>query len=308
MKTAVVIPTYKRPLLLEQLLDSLAQCAFPPRLDIYVVENGVRSDTEDVCKASPIGNRVRYLYSAIAGKTPAVNLAIRASDADFFIFFDDDVKVSTGIIETYVEAAQRYGPGNFFGGPLLIDAEAPCPPHLVPYLPPSATGWAFANRETEIRPSEFVFFFGANWGAFRSDLRKSGLFSEHLGPSPAKYAPIGGETELQRRLIKASVRAIYLPSAVIRHHVGKECYTKKWLWYRHFRHGLYDYALYRSDGQETQEIFGIPLWVIRSFAKQELKVVASRLLRFPIERRTRIQMRQAYLTGWLYGTFTRRKT
>src|SRR5262249_32776559 len=69
-------------------------------------------------------------------------------------FFDDDVRVSTGIIETYVEAAQRYGPGHFFGGPLLIDAEAPCPAHLVPYLPPSATGWAFANRETEIKASE----------------------------------------------------------------------------------------------------------------------------------------------------------
>jgi len=296
--------------MVEQLLDSLAQCAFPPRLDIYVVENGVRSSTEDVCKASPVGNRVRYLYSASAGKTPALNLAIQASDADFFIFFDDDVRVSTGIIETYVEAAQRYGPGHFFGGPLLIDAEAPCPAHLVPYLPPSATGWAFANRETEIKASEFVFFFGANWGAFRPDLRKSGLFSEHLGPSPAKYAPSGDEQELQRRLIKASVRAIYLPSAVIRHHVGKECYTKQWVWRRHFMHGMYDYALnlYRSDAQETQEIFDIPLRVIRSFAKQELKVLGSRLLRFPIERRTRIQMRQAYLTGWLYGAFKRRKT
>ena len=42
MKTAVVIPTCKRPLMVEQLLDSLAQCAFPPSLDIYVVENGVR--------------------------------------------------------------------------------------------------------------------------------------------------------------------------------------------------------------------------------------------------------------------------
>src|SRR5262249_57010642 len=97
MKTAVVIPTCKRPLMVEQLLDSLAQCAFPPSLDIYVVENGVRSGTEDVCKASPIGNRVRYLYSASAGKTPALNLAIQASNADFFIFFDDDVRVSTGI-------------------------------------------------------------------------------------------------------------------------------------------------------------------------------------------------------------------
>jgi GT2 family glycosyltransferase len=308
MKTSIVIPTFKRPQMVERILTSLSQCIFPPDVNIYIVENGPPMGVEGLCHTNSVGGRVCYLYSEIAGKTLAINLAIRGSDADFLIFFDDDITVPPGIIETYVGAARRYGQGNFFGGPLVADAEASCPSHLLPHLPRSARGWSFADRETEIEPSKFSYFLGANWAVFRSDLVKSGLFAEDIGPSPAKHTATGEETELQARLIKASVRAIYLPDAMIRHYVSRECYTMQWVWHRHFRHGMFDYVLACNGERKRRVVCGIPLWVIRSYTKQQMKVLASRLLCFPIERRTRMHVRQAYLTGWLYGAWTRGKT
>jgi hypothetical protein len=76
------------------------------------------------------------------------------------------------------------------------------------------------DHETEIERSKFEYFFGTNWAVFRSDLDKSGLFSEDLGPSPVNYPAAGAETELQQRLIKikTGVRAItYL--ALVHHPV-----------------------------------------------------------------------------------------
>jgi glycosyltransferase involved in cell wall biosynthesis len=128
MKTAIIVPTYDRPLMLERFLKSLTQCIFPPDVYIYVIENGSRSGAESVCNANNIERRVQYLHLPVKSKSLALNHVIKSSDADFLIFFDDDITVPSNIVGTYVGAAQRYGKGYFFGGPLVADAEVPCPP------------------------------------------------------------------------------------------------------------------------------------------------------------------------------------
>lgn len=308
MKTAIVIPTYNRSLMVERLLINLAQCAFPPNVEIYVVENGPRGSSENVCNANTAGNRVRYLHSQIGGRAKASNFAIQHSGADFFIFFDDDITFPATIVETYVEAAQRYHQGHFFGGPLIADAEAPCPPHLVPYLPASARGRSLADHETEVETSRFDFFFGGNWAAFGADLFKVGLYDENLGAAPRKYSPVGDETELQQRLIAAGVRPIYLPDAFIHHFVGKECYTEKWIGNLRFRYGITDWIIAGKTGQRGYEILSIPLWATGAIAKQNIKLLIARLFGFSIERRTGIKMRIAYLAGWLYAAWTRSRS
>ena len=112
------------------MLKSLNECDFPAHADVevVVVENGKRAGTEEVCKKYPIGNRVRYVFVDAPGRSRALNAAIRESDADFLIFFDDDLRFPKQIIAEYISAAERYGPGHFFGGPLIADVLAPCPP------------------------------------------------------------------------------------------------------------------------------------------------------------------------------------
>jgi len=304
MKTAIIIPTYKRPAFLERVLVSLSKCAYPPNVEILVVENGPVSGAEEVCRAHSVGGRVRYFYWPIAVKSLALNHVIRGSDADFLIFFDDDVKVPEDIVAIYVAAAERYGKGHLFGGPLVPDAETECPAHLVPYLPRSAAGWSLGDREVEIKAADFEFFFGANWAAFRSDLASAGFFADDLGVTGEKNSPVGEEGELQQRMVAAGGKAIYLPGAVIHHFVPRECYTVEWVWHRNFRLGVTDWIMTYSPMKMRRKIFGVPAWILKSAAKQKAGVLAARLLGFSPMRRAQIQMRDAYLSGLVYGART----
>lgn len=118
---------------------------------------------------------------------------------------------------------------------------------------------------------------------------------------------MGEETELQHRLIDASAKAIYLPGAIIHHLVPQECYTMKWAWRRTFREGVTDWKLVHRSKPMPRRLFGIPLWIIRALATQEIKVVLSYAPGSSMERRTEIKIREAYLAGLLYGAWIDRR-
>jgi len=309
MKTAIIVPTYNRPLLLKRMLKSLAECEFPDQddIDIIIVENGKKAGTEEVCREHTIGGRVRYTFIDEACKSVALNTTIRTSDADFFIFFDDDLTFPKKIVSTYLAAAKRYGAGHFFGGPLIADNEVLCPPHLVPYLPPSSKDWTLGDREIKIDQSHTDMFFGANWAAFKADFEKVGHFSEDLGVTSSQLSPLGEETALQHDLLKGQVQGVYLPDAVIYHLVPKECYTMKWVRNRKARHGVTDYILHHQEKTDIKQLFGIPAWTIRALFQEHLKLAGSLFSFSRIEKRTKLLMRISYLNGIVYGARSRRK-
>ncbi len=303
MKTAIIIATHRRPRMLERLLQCLAACALPGEVAIRVVENGPRTGVEAICAANPVGGRVEYAYLPVGAKSLALNRALQASsDADLLIFFDDDVTFEPDIVATYVSAAQRRGPGWFFGGGLIADAETTCPPHLVPYLPLSAIGWSPSEREWEIEPPEFQYFFGANWAVFRSDLSRAGLFLSDLGITASRFSPVGEETEIQKRLVEAGVRPVYVPRAHVRHPVPRECYTEAWVWRRRFRIAVAEWKL--AEGQahhHARRAFGVPLWLVRALVEQKTRVLAARLTGRPAADRMALIIEEARLAGLIHG-------
>jgi GT2 family glycosyltransferase len=306
MRTAIVIPTHKRATMMARLLDDLTRCARPPECRIYVVENGPRGNTEELCERSALRAQLHYLYLPRGHKSVALNTVIESTSEDFIIFFDDDVALPAGIIATYVDAAERYGPGHFFGGPLIADIDIPCPPDLAPYLPLSALGWAHADHEAILDQGDFDYFFGANWAAFRSDLTRAGLFSEDLGITASSRSAMGEENDIQERLIRAGARPVYLPDATVRHHVPPECYTAKWVWRRRFRLGVTEWKrTAHAEYAHCRRIFGVPAWLLRAVLQQKIKAMLSSL--FDWGGKTDIQMKDAHLRGLLYGAWTARK-
>jgi GT2 family glycosyltransferase len=301
MKTTIIVPTYRRPAFLERLLVNLEQTGLPGDVTIHVVENGAPCGAEAICRKFSTGGRVRYSYSALARKSPALNRAIRASDADFLIFLDDDVQVAPSLIAAYIEAARKFGPGHFFGGPLVPDAEIECPAHLLPFLPRSAAGWSLGEAESELDASHFQFFFGANWAAFKNALLQVGLFTENLGVTGEKNSPVGEENELQERLLAAGLKPVYLPGALIYHYVPRDCYTLDWVRQRNFRLGVTDWISTHSRTPPRRTWFGIPPWIIRAVIQHKAKLLVSRLLGRPIEERTLWSIRDAYYLGILHG-------
>jgi GT2 family glycosyltransferase len=306
MKTAVIIPTHKRGALFRRLLQGLEQAALPAGIEIHVIENGPRTGVAALCETSSLAGCLRYAYLAKGCKSTALNHAVEATTADLLIFFDDDIAVPPTIVETYTAAANRYGEGYFFGGPLIAESEIPCPAELAPYLPLSAKGWYPSAHETVVPRQDFAYFFGANWAVFRGDLAKAGLFREELGITASPYSPLGEENEIQERLLAASVKPVYLPDAVIRHPVPRECYTTGWTWRRRFRLGVTDWTRRQSIEQaHCRRLLGVPAWLLRAAAEQKIKAALSDVCGMPGRIDTR--MRDAYLSGLLYGAWTTRK-
>jgi GT2 family glycosyltransferase len=306
MKTAIIIATHRRPVLLERLLGDLALNALAPDSEVRVVENGTSSGAKDICERNTLDGMTHYCYQREGRKSAALNCAVRDTTADLLIFFDDDVSVPSDIVQTYREAALRRGPGHFFGGPLTADAEIPCPVELADYLPRSAVGWRPGDLEKIMGGADFEYFFGANWAVFRQDLAKTGLFAEELGITASRYSPLGEETEIQARLVEAGIKPVYVPGATVRHHVPCECYTARWVQRRRFRLGVTDWARTEKAQQaHCRTVMGVPAWLVRATVQQKLRVALSWVT--GASRQTHIRMRDAYLSGLLYGAWTARR-
>jgi GT2 family glycosyltransferase len=306
MKTAIIVATHRRPDAVGRLLRNLGACDLPPDLEVLLVENGPKCGVDQVARAESLEDRVRYAYRPVGNKSVALNHGLGQTQAEFVIFLDDDVEAPPGLVSAYIDAALRHGPGTFFGGGLAPDAEAPCPPHLLPYLPRSVRGWRFSDREVEIPREAFDFFFGANWAAFRADLEGAGLFSVDLGVTQSAHSPVGEETELQHRLLARGGRAVYLPDATIRHPTPREHHTARWLLRRRFRLGVAEWTL-RPKPAAERRLGPFPLWVLRTLAARKLVSLLALAGGASIAVRIEHRMEAAHLAGLLWGAWLARR-
>jgi glycosyltransferase involved in cell wall biosynthesis len=94
MKVSVVVPTHKRPLLLERCIDALRQQDFPPgEFEIIIVSDGADSETQNLIhsiKDQP-GPSIRYISLPVKkGPAAARNLGWRNAQSSLIMFTDDD--------------------------------------------------------------------------------------------------------------------------------------------------------------------------------------------------------------------------
>lgn len=291
---AIVIATHRRPELLRRTLGSLADSRADEIREVLVVENGGAHGAKAVVGEFTDSLPLRYLFLPEGNKCRALNLALRESTAELVVFFDDDVRVADGTVETYLNAARRYGSGHYFSGPLVPELEIEPPDWLKPYLPASATGWSQGDAEVYYdRP----WFIGSNWAAFHDDMLAVGGFDERIGPGSPTGA-IGDESELQQRMLEAGSRGVYLPDARVRHHVPPSECSFEWARSRMHRTGL-TYGVLGWTPQEGPIPDGLAGWA--RLAVLSAKVVTARLLGWSEERRCWLEMTRARTLGYLRG-------
>jgi hypothetical protein len=226
-QTVLVIVSHDRCHLLERTLASLAQGDVPSEVAAtLVVENGRQFGAEHVVDRADPRLHARYLFEPAASKSRALNHALEQLDDEFIVYLDDDVRVAPHTIRRYVEAAVAHPHGFFFGGRTGVDYEQEPPPWLRPHLPASATGFSLGDAPRQVdRPC----FLGFNWAAFAADIRRAGGFPEHIGPGTSRGQTIGEESEVQRQLLAAGMTGLYLPEAMVWHHVPKDRCTPAWV-------------------------------------------------------------------------------
>ena len=256
MQFATLIAAAGRGDLLKRSLDSIAQCELPDGyLGTYVCENGEKTGLEDVVRGASPEIRPVYLHSSEKSKSLALNYSLGAlpSKETFVFFSDDDVRLSTNCLIEYANAAKEHPTRCFFGGPTGVDyADSPPPEWLIPFLPKSAVGMDQGDKQIQL---EKAILLGFNWMAQAKEILDLGGFDGRYGPgSPTKS--VGQESQMQKRLMRAGRRAIYLPKAKVWHWVPSDRINPKWALKRAFRTGISYGQLGRTQRQD--EVFGIP--------------------------------------------------
>ena len=230
----IIIPTCQRGELLERTLQCLADADLPETLKrVYVVENGRKEHAEAKAQRFRGLLPLEYRYTPVGSKSHALNLVLEECAGEFVVFFDDDVRIDPGCVRAYAEAAKGKTGGEFYAGKCLVDYDAAPPEWLKDYLPYSAKGWSYGD---EVRELTEPLALGFNWAAFADDLKRAGNFNADIGPG--RLIPVGEETDLQNVMFSQGVRGMYLPAALVWHHVPADRCSLDWTLERNRRMGL----------------------------------------------------------------------
>ncbi|MCK5742203.1 MAG: glycosyltransferase [Chlorobi bacterium] len=231
----VLIATCGRPELLKRTLDSLSDVIKP---DCYagtiIIENGSKKGIEELTEAYKEKLNISYMFTEMANKSNALNVAMKDITNTAIFFSDDDVLYDKNILTEYAVAAKEIDSGSFFGGSFTVDYEAEPSDFLKKYMPPSAVGSNWPNDMSEVsRP----IFLGSNWLAFADDIKLVGGFDPNFGPGSATNST-GQETNMQKRLLRKGFKGRYVPGAKVKHFVPAERSTPEWTIKRIHRVGI----------------------------------------------------------------------
>ncbi|GEO19361.1 hypothetical protein MAE02_70570 [Microvirga aerophila] len=255
----MLIPSARGASAVRRVLAALDTCTVPTgwTIRVIVIENGNTARLLHECDLA-CRHRLEILFQPVPGKAKALNFALDSIGDELCIFFDDDIEIAASAVSAYLDAAQRFGPGHFLGGPCtpLFETE---PPRRLALYPFSVRGLCYGDVELVARRNHFL---GSNWAAFASDLRRVGGFDARFGPGSG-LVRVGEEWELQSRLLEAGVRDVYLPDASIRHRIRAEQTSLSWLLDRHYQMGLESGMRVLKERRSYLRQF---LWRVRAFA------------------------------------------
>lgn len=97
-KTSIIIPTYNRPLELQNCIRSiLGQTSMPDEL--FIVDDGDLVEFPFKKELEAAGTECFYLKKAVPGLTASRNEGIKSASGDIIFFFDDDVVLDADYIE-----------------------------------------------------------------------------------------------------------------------------------------------------------------------------------------------------------------
>ena len=261
---SILIPTYRRPALLERTLEALVALRPPPiSYEILVVDNGGDGDTRRVLDAIADRLPVRRLTESRRSKNRALLRGLEEAAGDLFVFTDDDVVPDAHWLAEIVEGARRWSDHAVFGGrvlPLWPAGRAPRVQHAFFDHAYAIADWAQAEG-----PYPASRVYGPNMAIRASVFRAGWSFDPTIGPDGTdNYIP-GSETELTMRLERAGFPPVYLPRALVLHQIRAEQLELEWLLKRAFRKGRED--LHKRGAPPGPRLRGVPVTLLATSAR-----------------------------------------
>jgi glycosyltransferase involved in cell wall biosynthesis len=221
----VAICTRNRRAWLLRALASVAQQRAPLAWDVLVVENASEDDTREAVSALADDFPVPIALASepVRGVSAARNRALAVARGRAVLYLDDDETCRAGWVEAHARALAD--PGVIAtGGRILPVLPNGLPEHWRSFFERDLGGptgrYDFGPEPAECGPGGPALPFAGNLGIARAAALAAGGFRTDLGDR-AQMIP-GEETELLRRMQRGPGRILYLPDAVIDHHLDAE--------------------------------------------------------------------------------------
>lgn len=232
-------------------------------VEFVVIDNGSTDDTAAVLDEFRAKLPLTCLREPAAGKSRALNRALRDVElGDIVLFTDDDVTPDASWFEAIIAASARWPQHSVFGG--RIDPVWPTNV-AVPFWAADRNIQCMAFSAHHISDREGPYPpaadpFGPNYWVRRGAL--AGLtFREDLGPHPRRRT-LGDETEFLRQLRGNGFQPIYCASARVQHRIEPER-TSEWAIYRRaFQFGRGAVHVGAMPEAATRQ-WSLPVWHLR---------------------------------------------
>jgi len=238
MKLSIAIPTYRRPGMLGECVDSLLP-QLVDEVEILVIDNdpagGARGQIEGYRCA-----QLRYVHEATPGVVQARNRAVRESAGAYLAFIDDDEIARPGWIAALLRHADMDAPASF--GVVVPKYLGQVEPGLEALLDDLYT------RDLKRRADADISDSWIHVGTGNSLFRKDRCFTTPE-PFSARLNGTGGEDVwLVKSLVERGVRIVWNPAAVVEEQIPADRSTLDYVRSRKFRHGQQRIIMMRGRG------------------------------------------------------------
>lgn len=221
---SVVLATFNRSNYLRQTLE--AMCEVDCRelnVEFVIVDNNSSDDTARIIDAFTERLPLRHLFEARPGKNCALNHAIDTAELGrIVVFTDDDVVPRKDWLKEVLSACDRWPEYDVFGGKieLIWPHETVIPRWAKENEYIRGIGFAEHDLGKQARPYEPSSVpSGPNFWVRATVLRDGMRYNESIGPRPGQKFGMGSETEFLMRLAAQGRKFLYVPTALVCHHV-----------------------------------------------------------------------------------------
>ena len=238
MKLSIGIPTYRRPEMLRECLDSLVP-QLTQGVELLVVDNDPAASAQPTVEGYGRAD-IRYVHEPKPGVVQARNRAVRDSAGDYLAFIDDDEVARPGWIDALLRHVEM-GVAASFG--MVV-------PRYLGEVAPGLQGLLDDLYTRDLRQAQDADV-SDRWihvGTGNSLFHKTRCFLEAEAFSARLNGTGGEDVWLVRSLVERGLKLHWNPAAIVEEQIPADRSTLAYVSSRKFRHGQQRIIMMRGAG------------------------------------------------------------